>query len=120
MTTRPRLQLGGHLLPGLAAVALFVVMTAAFLRAEFPAPQGFGSGSITASIGYALFDLSGPIASEFFLVAFEIMGVLLVAALVAAVMLARRESDLGPLSGPGSSDVRTDGGTETETGSDHR
>lgn len=119
MTTRPRLKLGRHLLPGLAAVALFVVMTAAFLSAQFPASQGFGKGSITASIGYALFDLSGPIASEQFLVAFEIMGVLLVAALTGAVMLARREEDSTP-SGSASRDARTDGGTETGTGSDRR
>lgn len=120
MTTRPRLKLGSHLLPGLAAVALFVVMAAAFLSANFPASQGFGSGSITASIGYAILDLNGPITSEYFLVAFEIMGVLLVAALVAAVMLAREEGGLGPLSGSDSRDVRADGAVETETESDRR
>jgi cytochrome b subunit of formate dehydrogenase len=42
MTTRPRLKLGKHLIPGLAAVALFVVMAAAFLASEFLAPEGFG------------------------------------------------------------------------------
>lgn len=123
MTTRPRLNLGRHLVPGLAAVALFAVMAAAFLTAEFPAPQGFGEGSITASIGYAMFDLGGPIPSEGFLVAFEIIDVALVAALVAAVMLADRESERRPLSGPGSdsgsnaetgSEVRADGGNNTE------
>ncbi|UPM43147.1 NADH-quinone oxidoreductase subunit J family protein [Halocatena salina] len=111
MTTRPRLYLGRHLLSGLAAVALFVVMAAAFLSAQFPPVQGFESGSVTASIGYALFDLSGPIASEYFLVAFEVMGVLLVAALTGAVMLARRESDSDSASDVSSRDVRTDGGT---------
>lgn len=119
MTTRPRLKLGGHLVPGLAAVALFVIMAAAFLSAEFPAPQGFGTGSITASIGYALFDLKGPIPSENFLAVFEIIDVALVAALAAAVMLAKRDSG-GPLSGSGSdsgvevenADVRADGGND--------
>lgn len=124
MTSRPRLNLGRHLVPGLAAVALFVVMAAAFLTAEFPAPQGFGSGSVTASIGYAMFDLEGPIPSEGFLVAFEIIDVALVAALAAAVMLADRKSGRSPLSGSGSgsdsgssaeaTEVRTDGGSNTE------
>ena len=102
MPTRPRLNLGRHMLPGLAAVALFVVMAAIFLRAEFPdalfETVGF-DGSVTASIGYALFDLTGTmegnvegvIASDGFLAAFEIIDVVLVAALVGAVMLARRE-----------------------------
>ena len=102
MPTRPRLNLGRHMLPGLAAVALFVVMAAIFLRAEFPdalfETVGF-DGSVTASIGYALFDLTGTmegnvegvIASDGFLAAFEIIDIVLVAALVGAVMLARRE-----------------------------
>lgn len=101
MTTRPRLKIGSHLIPGLAAVALFVVMAAAFLSAEFPTPEGFGDGSITSSIGYALFNLGGQaqIPSEGFLIVFEIIDIVLVAALAAAVMLARRESESGPLSG---------------------
>lgn len=122
MTTRPQLKLGRHLLPGLASVALFVVMAAAFLSASFPTPNGFGSGSITASIGYALFDLDmeGRIASENFLIAFEIIDVVLVAALVASIMLARRDGGL--FGGDTSSDaesagdtVRTDGGDTTQS-----
>lgn len=115
MTTRPRLKIGRHLLRGVAAVALFGVMVAAFLTAEFPAPKGFGPGSITASIGYAMFGLSGQIPSENFLVAFEIIDVVLVAALAAAVMLARREGSetlLGPESDSSSNEaVRADGGS---------
>ena len=93
MTTKPELKLGSHLVPGLAAVALFAVMAAVFLTASFPSPQGFaGDASIVASIGYAMFDLGfGGVASESFLVAFEIIDIVLVAALVGAVMLARRE-----------------------------
>ncbi|MEF8855485.1 MAG: NADH-quinone oxidoreductase subunit J [Haloarculaceae archaeon] len=102
MPQRPRVNLGRHMLPGLAAVALFVVMAAVFLRAQFPdglvETVGF-DGSVTASIGYALFDLTGTmesnvegvIASDGFLAAFEIIDIVLVAALVGAVMLARRE-----------------------------
>ncbi|MEA5387555.1 proton-conducting membrane transporter [Haloarculaceae archaeon H-GB2-1] len=95
MTTRPELNLGEHLLAGLAAVALFAVMAAVFVSAGFGQPAGFGDGSITASIGYALFAMTDLAAheSESFLVAFEIIDIVLVAALVGAVMLARRESE---------------------------
>lgn len=124
MTTRPQLKLGRHLIPGLASVALFVVMAAAFLSASFPTPNGFGSGSITASIGYALFDLDmdGRIASENFLVAFEIIDVVLVAALVASIMLARRDggifgggSDSSDVSENTAETVRADGGDPTQS-----
>jgi hypothetical protein len=48
----------------------------------------------TQSIGYAMFDIDTPgLESERFLIAFEIVGIVLVAALVGAVMLARREND---------------------------
>jgi NADH-quinone oxidoreductase subunit J len=95
MTTRPRLRLGTHLLPGLLAVALFVVLAAVFLRTTLDGGQGFESGvSITASIGYAMFDLAGgQVDSNGFLAAFEIVDFVLVAALVGAVMLARREDE---------------------------
>lgn len=108
MTTRPRLKLGSHLLPGLAALALFVVFAATFLTASFDAPQGFGGAPITPSIGYAMFDLAGgDVPSEGFLIAFETIDLVLIAALAAAVMLARREGD-GKLVGIES--IRTDGG----------
>ncbi|HET7324789.1 MAG TPA: NADH-quinone oxidoreductase subunit J, partial [Halococcus sp.] len=46
----------------------------------------------TASIGYAMFNLAGgAYPSEGFLVAFEIIDIALVAALAAAVMLAKTE-----------------------------
>ncbi|EMA50390.1 hypothetical protein [Halococcus thailandensis] len=95
MTTRPRLRLGSHLLPGLIAVALFVVFAAVFLTSSFDAPAGFpGGGSVTASIGYALFSLDGgAYPSEGFLIAFEIIDLALVAALAAAVMLAKTEEN---------------------------
>ena len=113
MTTRPHLNLGSHLLPGIVALALFVVFAAIFLTTPFGSPRGFGGGSITASIGYALFDLAGgEIPSDGFLVSFEIIDLVLLAALAAAVMLARRESD-GKLVGIES--IRTDGGRPRET-----
>lgn len=129
MTSRPRLKLGRHLLPGLAAVALFVVFAVAFLAANFPAPEGFGEGSITASIGYAMFDLTDLAAHpvEGFLVSFITIAIVLDAALDGAVMLAKREDEgATPLSSPedesvdtddepaGSGQVTTDGGEVSE------
>jgi NADH-quinone oxidoreductase subunit J len=92
MTTKPKLKLGSHLVRGVGAVALFVVMVATFLNGSFGEPAGFGSdASVTAAIGQAMFNLDPVIASESFLVVFEIIDLVLVAALVGAVLLARRE-----------------------------
>lgn len=93
MTTRPKLKLGSHLLPGLAAIGLFIVMTAAFLSASFPQPQGFpADANITASIGYAMFNLNlGDVAGESFLAAFIIIALTLDVALNGSIHLARRE-----------------------------
>ncbi len=89
----PKLNIGSHLAPGLAAALLFLVMAVVFLQAPFGEPQGFpADASVVASIGYAMFNLDlGAIPSESFLVAFEIIDIVLVAALAGAVMLARRE-----------------------------
>ena len=95
MTTNPQLRIGRHLISGLAAVALFVVLAVVFLNAEFvEAAAGFDpDASITASIGYAMFDIStaGTIESEGFLAAFIIIAFVLDAALDGAVFLAIRE-----------------------------
>jgi len=106
----PSLKLGSHLVRGLGAVALFGVLALAVLRSAFAAPAGFpADASITASIGYALFNLAGGgVPSEGFLAAFEIIDVVLVAALVAAVMLARRE-----VGGSVRGGLRPDGGSAT-------
>ena len=95
MTTKPEFDLGSHLVPGVAALALFVVMAGAFLSAEFPAPQGFpADANITASIGYAMFNLDfGSVPAESFLVAFLVIAIALDAAIDGAIILARRESD---------------------------
>jgi NADH-quinone oxidoreductase subunit J len=94
MTSRPRLYKGGKA-TGLAALALFAVLAAVFLAADFGEMAGFGGAQdITAAIGYAMFNLdAGSLPSEGFLIAFEIIDVVLVAALAAAVMLARREGE---------------------------
>ena len=94
-TTKPELDLGSHLLPGLAAAALFVVMAATILAASFPEPTGFAEGAnVTASIGYAMFNLGlGDIPGESFLVAFIVIAVTLDVALDGAVHLATREDD---------------------------
>ena len=97
MTTKPELNLGSHLLPGLAAVGLFAVMAATILSASYPEPQGFADGAnVTASIGYAMFNLDlGDIPGESFLVAFLVIAVTLDVALDGAVHLATREEDDG-------------------------
>jgi len=193
VTSKPELDLGGHLLPGLIAVALFVVMAATFAGASLGAPTTGADGpfqtqpkvvtvalddgesaelvqqngstdvviseggstvdrvqvhdtgsvnasivegadraevtvqadvTITESIGHAMFGFNDPSAasdervesvqmaaveSEGFLAAFEIIDVVLVAALVGAVVLARREVD-----GEIVSALRPDGGEEDE------
>lgn len=95
-------------LPGLAAVLLFAVMAAIVLGAEFGRSIGYeGDVNITAGIGYLLFDMTGQtnLGTEGFLAAFEIVDVVLVAAIVAAVMLARRDDTDGDT-------VAADGGTD--------
>ncbi len=96
MTRRPRLKVGAHLWRGLAAVALFGVMAAVFLTTEFEDPVGLGAvENVTASIGYALFDIPHETleatGTEPFLVAFIVIAVVLDAALEGAVLLARRD-----------------------------
>ncbi|WP_410765216.1 NADH-quinone oxidoreductase subunit J [Haloferax sp. DFSO60] len=109
MTTKPQLKLGSHLVPGIAAIALFVVMAAVFIGASFPNPQGFAQdANITASIGYTMFNLGfGDVEGESMLIAFEIIDLVLVGALVGAVLLARREDEGGQMR-----TILTDGGRE--------
>ena len=93
MTTRPRLH-DGSKLPGLLAVGLFGFLTAVFLTSGFGTADGFADGSVTRSIGYAMFNLdAGAVASEGFLVAFVAIAVVLDAALDGAVMLAKRDEE---------------------------
>ncbi len=81
---------------GIAAIALFGVIAAVILAAQFPdggTPVGFAEGSITASIGYALIGLEefAVHETESFLVALIAIAVALDAALEGALMLARRD-----------------------------
>jgi hypothetical protein len=70
-------------------------------------------GSITENVGYTMFDLRSiqPLPGESFLIAFEIVDLVLVAALVGAVMLARREpgDELTTALGTEDDDSETDG-----------
>jgi len=113
VTTRPRLETNKRQAVGLLAFVLFAVMAAVFLAADLGSAQGFpGEGSITASIGYAMFNLDGgAYAAEGFLVAFIVIAVVLDAALDAAVMLARREEDSEAFL-----PLRADGSGEDEEG----
>lgn len=96
MTTRPRLHTGGKA-AGVAAVGLFGFLAAVFLTAGFGAPQGFPEGSVTASIGYAMFNLpAGDIGGEGFLVAFIVVAIVLDAALDGAIMLAKKDEEGEP------------------------
>jgi hypothetical protein len=89
----------GRLAPGLAAVALFVVMAAAFRGADFAAATGGATGfatgeSVVASIGFALLNLDlGGIPAEGFLAGFLIIALTLDVAIDAALFLAKREED---------------------------
>ncbi len=94
MTTRPRpIDVDRSTIPGLAAFALFVVMAAVFVTAEFGVAAGFPEDqSIVAGIGGSLIGLTdGTFVPEGFLVALILMAVVLDAALDGALMLARRD-----------------------------
>lgn len=84
---RPRVRLGTHLLPGIAAVGVFVLIAGTILTAEFDTAVGF-TGSVAETIGLALVNL-GP--ADGYLVALILIGFVLDAALDGAVYLARRE-----------------------------
>ncbi|WP_193570009.1 MULTISPECIES: NADH-quinone oxidoreductase subunit J [Halorussus] len=118
----------GRLWPGVAAVALFAVMAWVFVGAEFgeAAASFAGDAGVTASIGYAMFNIAAQnaVPSEGFLIPFEVIDLVLVAALVGAVMLARRD-DGGEITSALRSDaveqestpgeVVADGGERTST-----
>jgi NADH-quinone oxidoreductase subunit J len=113
VTSRPRLSENVGAVQGLAAVALFGILTLVFVTASgFGAPAGFPDASVTESIGYAMFDLTeqAAIDSEPFLVSFIIIAIVLDAALDGAVMLAKREEG-GDLYGTARNAIRTDGGS---------
>ena len=95
MTTRPRLRKSSSQVIGVLALALFGVLAAVFLTASFGDAAGFpADGSITAAIGYAMFNLdAGAFPSEGFLVSFIVIAVVLDAALDVAVMLGLREEE---------------------------
>jgi NADH-quinone oxidoreductase subunit J len=93
MTTRPRLYRGNKTI-GLLAAGLFAFFAAVFLSAGFGTAGPFPEGSVTASIGYAMFNLpGGDIGSEGFLVAFITIAIVLDAAIDGAVMLAKRDGE---------------------------
>lgn len=96
MTTRPRLHRGDKT-AGLLALGLFAFLAAVFVTSGFGTADPFPSGSVTESIGYAMFDLpAGDIPSEGFLVSFVLIAIVLDAALDGAIMLAKTDEDEGP------------------------
>jgi NADH-quinone oxidoreductase subunit J len=104
MTTRPRLvSIDRSMWTGLAALALFVVIAAVALSANFgelTASFGFDAGrNIVGSIGAALVGIDpavfgeGAVPVESFLVALIVIAVALDAALDGAIMLATRDEE---------------------------
>jgi NADH-quinone oxidoreductase subunit J len=94
--SRPRLSDELNPVAGLAAVALFGLFAAIFLTANFGSAAGLPTDvSITAGIGYAMFDLldQTSLNTEGFLFAFLAIAFVLDAALGGALMLARREDE---------------------------
>jgi NADH-quinone oxidoreductase subunit J len=108
--SRPRLNLGSHLLPGVAAIALFGVFAAVVLTSSFGPAQGFpADANVVASIGRAMFGLEGAdVAGESFLVAFIVIALTLDAALDGSLFLAKREE------GGSAVALLTDGGRDDE------
>lgn len=105
MTTGPRLRLGNSLLPGILAVALFIMMALIVLNTGFGAMQGFPEGiSVTAELGYAMFGFEALQSTEQavgntepFLAALLLIAVVLDAALDASLVLAKRETEGEPV-----------------------
>ncbi|MFC3956925.1 hypothetical protein [Halovivax cerinus] len=97
--SRPRLvPLSTRFVPGLLAVGLFGIFAAVVFGTDFAGSVGYPDGvSITAAIGYSLFDFAGLQESqgvpgtESFLVSFLLIAVVLDAALDASLVLATRE-----------------------------
>lgn len=94
MTTRPQLHRESNKLVGVLAVALFAVFAAVFITSGFGTAEGFETGAITTSIGYAMFNLdAGAIDSEGFLVSFILVALVLDAALDGSIMLAKEDEE---------------------------
>ncbi|MES3516659.1 MAG: proton-conducting membrane transporter [Natronomonas sp.] len=94
MTTRPRVRKSRQMAVGVLAVGLFGILAVIFATSGFGTADGFQDGEITASIGYAMFNLDArTVASEGFLVAFITIAIVLDAALDGAVMLAKKEGE---------------------------
>jgi NADH:ubiquinone oxidoreductase subunit 6 (subunit J) len=80
MVHQPRLAAG-------AGVALFAILAAAILLAEFPAPAGPAPPDVTAAIGH---ELMGPS-----MLIFETAGVTLLAGMIAVTAIAARRGRFG-------------------------
>jgi NADH-quinone oxidoreductase subunit J len=132
MTSRPRLATDVNYVNGIAALALFAVLAYVFVTAGLEPPRGIGEGSVVASIGFAMFDMLELVPdshgnTEGFLVAFLTIAVVLDAALDGAVMLARREDEMGPetvtdggrpVDADGHADTASAGATDTDSDSE--
>lgn len=114
MTTSPRpISFDRSLIPGLAALALFAVIVAVTMSADFSAVVanfGFPAGeSVVAAIGAALIGIDAAIPVESFVVALVVIAVALDAALDGSIMLAKRDEEA-------SEEAATDGGRPADDG----
>jgi len=92
--SRPELARDANFARGLGALALFAALAGAFLATSFgPAAWFPADASVVGNVGYSLVGLAGQggLADESFLAAFELVDIVLVAALVGAVTLARKD-----------------------------
>jgi len=102
--SRPELETGTSLWPGVAAIGLFAVFAAVFLGTDLSDPVGFGeNAAIMKSIGAAMFNIDpaavtsdgAHVAGEGFIVSFILIAVVLDAALDGSLMLAKRDEEEG-------------------------
>ena len=80
MVHQPRIAAG-------AGLALFVILAAAILLADFPEPRGAAPADVTAAIGH---ELMGPS-----MLVFETAGVTLLAGMIAVMAIAARRGRFG-------------------------
>ncbi len=125
-TNRPQLvPLGRRLVPGVLALGLFGVLAAVVLGTNFGEFASFPEDvSITASIGYAMFDFEtlqaeqGVPGTEPFLLAFLLIAIVLDAALDASLVLAKREEKGESTSPAAFGDVGASGSSTLDAGTD--
>lgn len=86
---RPRLHLGRHLLPGIVAIGIFILIAVTTFNIEFTDSVGTFEPNIIEEIGLSLVNAASE--ADGYLVPLILIALLLDAALDGAVYLARRD-----------------------------